>query len=60
MRHENLYIVSTARSNVNAALVFTFVSHMLKIFKAYFGTVNEENLKENFVLVQELLDGMPF
>eukprot|EP00906_Rhabdomonas_costata_P032120 RCo045272 len=56
MRHENLYIVATSRSNVNAALVFTFLSCMLKIFKGYFGTVNEENVKESFVLVQELLD----
>ena len=58
MRHENLYIVATSRANVNAALVFTFLSNMLKIFKAYFGQINEESVKENFVLIQELIDGL--
>eukprot|EP01012_Entosiphon_sulcatum_P066806 TRINITY_DN96208_c0_g1_i1.p1 TRINITY_DN96208_c0_g1~~TRINITY_DN96208_c0_g1_i1.p1 ORF type:complete len:434 (+),score=121.41 TRINITY_DN96208_c0_g1_i1:89-1390(+) len=56
MRHENLYIVATSRANVNAALVFTFLSRMLDIFRAYFSTVTEETIKDNFVLVQELID----
>lgn len=56
MRHENLYLVATSRANVNAALVFTFLANMVKIFKAYFGTVVEESVKENFVLIQELID----
>eukprot|EP01006_Ploeotia_vitrea_P061167 TRINITY_DN77400_c0_g1_i1.p1 TRINITY_DN77400_c0_g1~~TRINITY_DN77400_c0_g1_i1.p1 ORF type:complete len:433 (+),score=46.20 TRINITY_DN77400_c0_g1_i1:96-1394(+) len=56
MRHENLYVVATTKQNVNAALVFTFLSKMLQIFRAYFGTVNEDSVKENFVLIHELID----
>jgi hypothetical protein len=27
------------------------------VFKAYFGTVDEDSLRNNFVLIYELLDG---
>lgn len=40
-------------------MVFQFLNKLIIIFKAYFGgKVTEEELKENFALVYELLDGM--
>ncbi|ELU45762.1 intracellular protein transport-related protein [Rhizoctonia solani AG-1 IA] len=42
--------------NANAALVFEFCYRFINIGKAYFGKVDEESVKNNFVLIYELLD----
>lgn len=56
MRYDNLFVIALTRSNVNAALAFVFLSRFMFILSQYFGTVNEDSLKEHFVLAQELLD----
>jgi AP-2 complex subunit mu-1 len=45
------------KQNVNAAMVFEFLYKMVDLMQAYFGKVTEENVKNNFVLIYELLDG---
>ena len=45
------------RNNANAALVFEFCYRFIAIAKAYFGKVDEESVKSNFVLIYELIDG---
>ncbi|CAG8490407.1 13700_t:CDS:10 [Acaulospora morrowiae] len=57
VRHENLYIVAVTKCNANAALVFEFCYRLINIGKVYFGKLDEEAVKNNFVLVYELLDG---
>ena len=56
IRHENLYIAAATKENVNAALVFEFLNKFVAIGKSYFGKFDEEAVKNNFVLVYELLD----
>ncbi|CAG8725263.1 23620_t:CDS:10 [Cetraspora pellucida] len=56
VRHENLFIVAVTKCNANAALVFEFCYRLVNIGKAYFGKLDEEAVKNNFVLVYELLD----
>lgn len=56
VKHENLYIVAVTKSNVNAALVFEFLYRIISISKSYFGKFDEEAVKNNFVLIYELLD----
>ena len=46
------------KQNVNAAMVFEFLHKMTDVMQAYFGKVTEENIKNNFVLIYEILDGM--
>lgn len=58
VKHENIYIVAVTKSNANAALVFEFLYRLVGLGKAYFGKFDEEAVKNNFVLVYELLDGM--
>lgn len=58
MRHENLYIVAVTKWNTNAALVFEFCYRMVNIGRGYFGKFDEEAVKNNFVLIYELLDGI--
>jgi len=44
--------------NANAALVFEFLNRLVdEIGRAYFGKMDEEGVKNNFVLIYELLDG---
>ena len=48
---------AASRNNANAALVFEFCYRFISIAKAYFGKVDEESVKSNFVLIYELIDG---
>jgi AP-2 complex subunit mu-1 len=50
--------VAVTKSNANAALVFEFLYRLIQLGKGYFGKFDEEAVKNNFVLVYELLDGM--
>ena len=45
------------RNNANAAMVFEFCYRFISICKSYFGKVDEESVKNNFVLIYELIDG---
>lgn len=57
VRHENIYLVAVTKSNANAALIFEFLYRFVNVAKAYFGKFDEEAVKNNFVLIYELLDG---
>ena len=59
VKHENIYLVAVSKSNANAALVFEFLYRLIALGKGYFGKFDEEAVKNNFVLVYELLDGKP-
>jgi AP-2 complex subunit mu-1 len=37
-------------------MVFEFLNKMIDIMQSYFGKISEENVKNNFVLIYELLD----
>jgi hypothetical protein len=40
-------------------MVFQFLYQLIEVFKAYFGNeFDEEALRDNFVLVYELFDGL--
>jgi len=57
VRVNDVYLVACTKNNANAALIFSFLSKLVEIFRAYFhGKFDEETLKNNFVLIYELLD----
>ncbi|BCS29827.1 AP-2 complex subunit mu [Aspergillus puulaauensis] len=56
VKHENIYITAVTKSNANAALVFEFLYRLVLLGKSYFGKFDEEAVKNNFVLIYELLD----
>ena len=56
-RRNNVWIVAATRQNVNAALVFEFLNKMISVLESYFTSITEESVKNNFVLIYELLDG---
>ncbi|KAJ9643107.1 clathrin associated protein complex medium subunit [Coniosporium tulheliwenetii] len=56
VKHENIYVVAVTKGNANAALVFEFLGRLVQLGRSYFGKFDEEAVKNNFVLVYELLD----
>uniref|UniRef100_A0A914W800 MHD domain-containing protein n=1 Tax=Plectus sambesii TaxID=2011161 RepID=A0A914W800_9BILA len=58
IKHSNLFFVSMARKNVNVALVLAFLFKCVEVFGEYFKDVEEESVRDNFVIIYELLDEM--
>lgn len=59
VKRSNIWLAAVTKQNVNAAMVFEFLYKMCDVMTAYFGKISEENIKNNFVLIYELLDGKP-
>ncbi|TRY53958.1 hypothetical protein DNTS_029801, partial [Danionella cerebrum] len=57
VKRSNIWLAAVTKQNVNAAMVFEFLYKMCDVMSAYFGKISEENIKNNFVLIYELLDG---
>lgn len=55
-RHRNLYIVLVTKANANAASTFKFLHDMIALFTSYFNRLDESSVRNNFVLIYELLD----
>jgi len=50
-------VAAVTKQNVNASMVFEFLLKIIECMQSYFGKISEENVKNNFVLIYELLDG---
>ena len=53
-----IYVVATTRFNVSPALVFEYVSQVIKVIKDFCGVLSEESIRKNFVLIYEIIDEM--
>jgi AP-2 complex subunit mu-1 len=49
-------LLATTKSNINSAMLFNFLYSFINICKSYFGEWSETQIKNNFVLIYELLD----
>jgi len=58
IKYNNLFIVGTSALNANAMMVFAFLYKLAEVFSQYFGELEEESMKDNFVITYELLDEM--
>lgn len=56
-KRANIWLAAVTKQNVNAAMVFEFLLKIIDVMHSYFGKISEENIKNNFVLIYELLDG---
>jgi len=62
--YQNVYLCAATTKNSNVFLIFTFLYRLAQVFKDYFGSLEEESIRDNFVVIYELLDetmdhGMP-
>lgn len=51
-----LYFVITSRENVSPILLLELLTRMCLLFKDYTGTLSEESIRKNFILIYEVLD----
>lgn len=58
IRHSNIYLLAITRKNANAASIFVFLHRLIQVFKDYFRELEEESIRDNFVIIYELLDEM--
>lgn len=58
IRVNNIYMVSVAKGNPNVAMVLTFLYKIRDVFVSYFKELEDESLRDNFVITYELLDEM--
>eukprot|EP00201_Polytomella_parva_P012897 CAMPEP_0175064192 /NCGR_PEP_ID=MMETSP0052_2-20121109/15183_1 /TAXON_ID=51329 ORGANISM="Polytomella parva, Strain SAG 63-3" /NCGR_SAMPLE_ID=MMETSP0052_2 /ASSEMBLY_ACC=CAM_ASM_000194 /LENGTH=397 /DNA_ID=CAMNT_0016330489 /DNA_START=270 /DNA_END=1463 /DNA_ORIENTATION=+ len=52
----NIYVLGVTRTNANAASCVAFLHRFVNVLKEYFQEVEEESLRDNFVILYELLD----
>lgn len=58
IRHSNLYILALTKRNTNAAEILLFLHKLVEVFTEYFKELEEESIRDNFVVIYELLDEM--
>ncbi len=58
VKHSNVYLVATTKRNSNATMIFYFLHKLVKVFTDYFKELEEESIRDNFVVIYELLDEM--
>jgi len=58
VRHNNLYLVAVSERNCNVSMVILFLYKLIEVFVEYFKELEEESIRDNFVLIYELLDEM--
>ncbi|KAI3382451.1 hypothetical protein SNEBB_006691 [Seison nebaliae] len=55
-QHVNVFLVAISKGNANAALIFSFLYKVIQLFQDYFKEMEEESIRDNFVMCYELLD----
>jgi AP-1 complex subunit mu len=58
VKHNALYFLAVTNRNSNAAMVLLFLHKMVDVFNEYFKELEEESIRDNFVIIYELLDEM--
>lgn len=58
IRHNNLYLLAITKRNSNAAEILLFLHKIVEVLTEYFKELEEESIRDNFVVIYELLDEM--
>lgn len=56
--HSNLFFLAATQRNSNVALIIQFLYSVIAVMEKYFGSLEQESIRDNFVIVYELLDEM--
>mmetsp|Transcript_32469 Transcript_32469/g.55555 ORF Transcript_32469/g.55555 Transcript_32469/m.55555 type:complete len:429 (-) Transcript_32469:626-1912(-) len=54
----NLYVMAVTQRNSNAAMILLFLYRLTEVLKDYFRELEEESIRDNFVITYELMDEM--
>ncbi|AAS51904.1 ADL017Cp [Eremothecium gossypii ATCC 10895] len=59
IQHNDLYVLTLTKSmSINVAQVFSYLHKLIEVLEEYMKVVEEESIKDNFVIIYELLDEM--
>jgi AP-1 complex subunit mu len=58
VKHQNIYLLAVTRRNADATMVLLFLYTLIKVLEEYFTNLEEESIRDNFVITYELLDEM--
>ena len=58
IKYNNLYIMAVTERNSNAAMLLLFLYRLVEVLKDYFRELEEESIRDNFVITYELMDEM--
>jgi len=58
VKHNNLYLLAITRKNSNVATILVYLHKIRQVFEEYFKDLQEESIRDNFVIIYELLDEM--
>ncbi|KAF4654272.1 AP-1 complex subunit mu-1 [Perkinsus chesapeaki] len=58
IQYNNIYLLAVTQRNGNAMMILSYLYKLADVLKDYFKTVDEDHIKDNFVLTYELLDEM--
>ena len=58
IRYSNLYLLALSKNNSNATEIILFLHKLASVFTEYFKELEEESIRDNFVIIYELLDEM--
>jgi len=58
IKANNVYLLAVTNRNANAAMILMFLYKAVNVFQEYFKEIEEESIRDNFVIIYELLDEM--
>lgn len=58
VNHSNLYVCALTRKNENVMAITVFLLKLIEVLTQYFKSLEEESIRDNFVVTYELLDEM--
>merc|ERR1719146_52247 len=58
IQYNNLYLLAVTQRNSNCVMILSFLYRLAEVLKDYFKELEEESIKDNFVITYELLDEM--
>merc|ERR1711959_459222 len=58
VKYNNLYLLAVTKRNANATVMLLFLYRLVHVFENYFKELEEESIRDNFVIIYELLDEM--
>ncbi|CAH2351851.1 AP-1 complex subunit mu-1-I [[Candida] railenensis] len=56
--HNNLYLCALTKKNENVMAIIIFLGKLIEVLTQYFKSLEEESIRDNFVIIYELLDEM--
>ena len=56
VKYNNLYLLGVSKRNSNVALIIIYLYRLVAVFRDYFGELEDESIRDNFVIIYELLD----